>query len=489
MAAKSTASTRAAKGPATILSAVVLLAAVFATPLLSAQARKAGGSKSDRIAVWPKNHHYWQYKGRPVLLLGGSDEDNLFNNPDLMMRNFETLKKIGGNYIRATLSCRDEGNVWPYLKTKDGRYDLNRFNPEFWKRLERCCREALARDIILQIEFWATFDYYRDLWLRNPFNPKNNINYTTKNTRLVETWPHHPAARVQPFFFSTPGDNNDRVLLRYQEAFVRKVLEVTLPYPNVLYCLDNETRAPEQWAVYWGRFIRDEARRRGTTAQVTEMWDIWDLHHSDHARTYRHPEIFSYTDVSQNNWQVGQTHYDRLIWYRRNLEHQPGGIRPMNNVKVYGLLRPRQPLDPALNLDRWWQNIFAGCASTRFHRPPSGLGLSPKAQEAIRAARIFTSAFDIFASEPHPELLDDRSPNEAYCLAKPGGFYALYFPTGGEVVLRVPSGEKTYAIRWFDPVKAAFAASREAKAGSTLRLKTPDTKQTWLVLVEAKGGK
>ena len=402
-----------------------------------------------------------------------------------MMRNFDILKEIGGNYIRGTLSCRDEGNVWPYEKTADGRYDLDRFNAEFWERLERCCREALARDIIVQIEVWATFDYYRDLWLRNPFNPKNNVNYTTENTRLVEEWPHHPASKVQPFFFSTPKSSNDRVVLGYQAAFVRKVLEVTLPYPNVLYCLDNETKAPEAWAVHWGRFIRAEAKKRGTTAQVTEMRDAWDLRHEHHARTYRHPEIFSFTDVSQNNWQVGQTHYDRLIWYRRNLEKQPGGVRPMNNVKVYGIFRPRKKLDnPARNLDRWWQNIFAGCASTRFHRPPSGLGLNDKAQEAIRAARVFTSAFNVFASEPRPDLLSDREDNEAYCLARAGTFYALYFPGGGDVRLALPPKRKTYASRWFDPAKAAFLAPKTLEAQSSLRLKSPNIDQTWLVLVD-----
>jgi len=31
---------------------------------------------SDRIRPYEKNPRYWQYKGQPVLLLGGSKEDN-----------------------------------------------------------------------------------------------------------------------------------------------------------------------------------------------------------------------------------------------------------------------------------------------------------------------------------------------------------------------------------------------------------------------------
>ncbi|MFH1743416.1 MAG: hypothetical protein ABIH23_30795, partial [bacterium] len=408
--------------------AMLLLCVLFLVPgfLFNVAAGVNG-----RIQPWDENPWYWEYKDRPILLLGGSDEDNLFNDLSLMRKNFEAMETCGGNYIRCTLSCRDEGNMWPFAQ-KNGHYDLDTFNPEFWNRLEMCVREAEKRNIIVQIELWATFDYYRDIWIRNPFNPANNSNYTTDNTKLVPEWNHHPAGKVQPFFFSSPGKNNDGELLKYQELFVQKVLDITLPYPNVLYCLDNETKAPEEWALHWAEYIRTESVRRGMEAQVTEMWDAWDLTDEHHQRTYNHPELFSYTDVSQNNWQVGQTHYDRLIGFRNLLEHQAGGIRPMNNVKVYMRQGGGKPNDADVNIDRWWQNVFAGCASTRFHRPPGGLGLSDAAQKVIRAARVFTSSFDIVHSAPRPDLLSDREENEAYCLAIPGKVYAVYFPKGGQ---------------------------------------------------------
>ena len=37
----------------------------------------------DRIQPYAQNPFYWQHKGRPVLLLGGSREDNLFQIPDI----------------------------------------------------------------------------------------------------------------------------------------------------------------------------------------------------------------------------------------------------------------------------------------------------------------------------------------------------------------------------------------------------------------------
>ena len=474
--------TRAVRGFMKPCVGLVLLVAV--APLLVAASETA-----DRIQPWQENPRYWAYQGEPVLLLSGSDEDNLFNNPELMRQNFSILAECGGNYIRSTLSCRDEGNVWPFKKTELG-YDLREFNPEFWNRLETSVREGEKQGIIVQIEVWATFDYYRDYWLRNPFNPSLNINLTTENSKLVPEWNHHPASKRQPFFFSIPGKNNDQLLLKFQQAFVRKVLDVTLPYPNVLYCLDNETRAPQEWAHYWAGFIHGEAKRRGTTVQLTEMWDAWDLRNEEHKRTYTHPELFSFVDVSQNNWQVGQVHYDRLMWYRKMIVDQPGGIRPMNNVKVYQRQGGGKPNDPAIGIDRWWQNLFAGCASTRFHRPTGGIGLDEQARRVIKAARVFTNAMNVFHMEPSPELLGDREENEAYCLAgKKTSVYAVYFPKGGEITLNAGSRDGIYHARWFDPLTAKFhppveSPGRAADSGFALRLKSPDASRTWLVLVE-----
>lgn len=452
------------------------------------------GADSNRIRPCTDHPRYWEYKGAPVLLIGGSDEDNLFNNPAMMRENLDTLAKLGGNYIRGTLSWRDEGNVPPYAG-QGGKYDLDMFNPKFWQRLESCVREGEARSVIVQIEIWATFDFYRDNWLASPFNPANNVNYTVDNTQLTTEWDFHPARNPQPFFHTVPALNNDSVVLRYQEAYVRKVLDTTVKYPNVLYCLDNETRTPAEWALYWGKFIAGEADRRDIGIQLTEMWDNWDITNKDHSMTYRHPELFSFTDISQNNWQEGETHYQRILWFQRTIAGMPGGIRPINNVKVYARRGGGKPNDYDLGVERWWQNIFAGCASTRFHRPDSGSGLDENARRAIRGANVFFSEFDIFESEPRPDLLTSREDNEAFCLASGDGAYAVYFPHGGEVDLEVTG--RASRVAWFDPRTVMFmeepetdieTALRNAPQGGhrLLRLKTPDDRRNQLVLVVCK---
>ncbi len=60
---------------------------------------------SSDIRPYSENPKYWQYKGEPVLLLGGSNNDNLFQSPDLEEQ-LDLLQSVGGNFIRNTMSSR-----------------------------------------------------------------------------------------------------------------------------------------------------------------------------------------------------------------------------------------------------------------------------------------------------------------------------------------------------------------------------------------------
>ena len=79
---------------------------------------------SDRIQPYLHNSFYWQYKNRPILLLGGSVEDNLFQIAGIEAH-LDLLHTVGGNYVRCTMSSRDEGDVWPFERDAvTGLYDL-----------------------------------------------------------------------------------------------------------------------------------------------------------------------------------------------------------------------------------------------------------------------------------------------------------------------------------------------------------------------------
>jgi len=433
-------------------------------------------ANAKRIEVYPANPAYWQYAGQPVILLGGSVNDNLFQIPNLT-EHLELLRSVGGNYVRNTMSCRDPGNVWPFKKT-NGKYDLNQWNTEYWRRFGNFLQLTCDRDIIVQIEVWATFDFYRQPWQQNPFNPKNNINYTSEQTGLPERVDSHPTRCENPFFWSVPAERNQKTVLKYQQRFVDKMLSFSLKFGHVLYCMDNETSVTAKWGKYWAQYIKARAKKVGLHVHTTEMWDAHDLAHPMHRATFDHPETYSFVDISQNNHQRGQNHWNNAQQQRARIAENP---RPLNNVKIYGANDGPFGNDQDA-MERFWRNIFGQMASARFHRPPAGLGLGPKAQANIRSARLLLDQIDIFSCRPHNDLLANRQSNEAYCLAIPGRQFAVYFTNGGQVSLDIRSLKSPPGIRWLNVMTSRWTAARHLPANDWSALQCPASGQ-WVALV------
>lgn len=428
--------------------------------------------EASRIRPYIENHSFWQYKGAPLLLIGGSDDDNLFQwTGETLTNHLDLMREVGANYIRNTMSSRDPGNVWAFHRLPDGLYDLERLSDEYFSRFESLVREAAKRDIIVQIELWDRFDFAREPWLENPYRPSNNINYTSETGGLADDYPRHPSGNDNPFFRTIPEHDNNLMILKYQRAQVDRMLEISLKYRNVLYTMDNETSATEQWGLYWAQYVKKRAAEAGVEVCVTEMWDSSDLSHEEHRRTLDHPEIYDFADVSQNNHKKGQAHWDNLQWVRGYIASHP---RPLNNVKIYGE-DPGQYGTKQDALERFWRSLFGGAASVRFHRPPAGIGLNEQAQRHIRSACEFAKSFDLIRATPDAEsrLLSERKPNKAYLSRIPQQQYAIYFPAGGDIVLDLSAEQGTFGVRWLNIQDCAWSASESVNGGESVRLVCP----------------
>ncbi|MBD3673140.1 MAG: hypothetical protein HUJ26_06395 [Planctomycetaceae bacterium] len=443
--------------------AVSLLSLLVVFPAISTAAEPA-------IKPWAENPWYWSYDGDPVLLLGGSDDDNLFQWPgkDLIPQ-LDRLAKAGGNVIRNTMSDRkDKGfEVYPFKRLDDGKYDLDQWNEEYWTRFEGLLRETAKRRIFVQIEVWDRFDYTdsgnSDRWQIQPYNPKNNVNYTYEESGFAKKYPDHPGRNRQPFFFTTPKQQNNETVLKYQQKFVNKMLDDSLKYGNVLYCMDNETNGQEEWGRYWAKFIKDRAKKEGQTVYVTEMWDDWNLRGDQHKRTFDHPELYDFVDVSQNNHNKGQKHWDNFLTVRKYLSKLP---RPMNTTKTYGANGNKFGHSDQDGIERFWRHLLAGAASIRFHRPDSGLGLNDKAVNCIRAARKLETLIPLWTIEPANDLLSSRTENEAYVAGDKGRAYAVYYPAGGGAVeIDFTDVEGTLKGQWINIDTGELSESIEVPGG------------------------
>ncbi len=441
------------------------------------------------IHPWGKDPWYWSYHNHPVLLLGGSDDDNLFQWPAKeLIAQLDRLAKVKGNIIRNTMSDRkDKGfEVYPFLQLKNGKYDLDQWNPEYWTRFERLLRETAKRDIIVQIEIWDRFDYTdargSDHWQIQPYNPKNNINYTYEQSGFAERYPDHPGKNKQPFFFTTPEQQNNNVVLKYQQKFVNKLLDLALQYDNVLYCMDNETSGDEEWSKYWAGFVRNRAKKEGKKVNLTEMWDDWDLTAAHHKRTFDHPELYDFVDVSQNNHNKGQKHWDNFLYVKNYIAQKP---RPVNTIKTYGADGNKFGHTDQDGIERFWRHLLAGAAAIRFHRPPSGLGLNDKAVACITAARKLESLIPLWSVSPSNDLLSEREENEAYLSVNPGKAYALYFPAGGEVTIDLTGVNGLFAARWIHIDTGEWGPATNYQGGEMMPV-APPGKGNWALAITVK---
>ncbi|GMV91809.1 MAG: hypothetical protein AMXMBFR82_15870 [Candidatus Hydrogenedentota bacterium] len=406
-------------------------------------------SADDRVRPYEADPQYWQYKGEPVLLLGGSKTDHIFLLDDLESH-LDEIVAAGGNYVRCTMSQREGAALKPHRLLPDNTFDLDQWNDDYWNRFDRCLELCAARNIIVQIELWDRFDYSQKEWAASAWRPANNVNYTGEETGFADAYPEPAHRDKQPFFFTVPGipQYNKRYarILSYQEAFAEKVLQHALPHGNVLYCISNEGSAPAEWSAHWAQLIHDRARQAGVSAFVTEMLDGARLE-----PVVSRPDLYTFVEGSkvlgprrqawapkgEGQWQMTLDTFAAM----------GDAKRPINAVKI---ITNEDAEQDVYSRQKLWRGLMAGMAAIRFHRAPAGSALNDSAKACIRAARLVEAQVKFWELAPRLDLLSDRDVDEAYLRATPGHGYVMYFPNGGEVTIDLSRERETLSGYWIE---------------------------------------
>jgi hypothetical protein len=364
-------------------------------------------------------------------------------------------------------------------------YDLNKWNDDYWNRFENMLKLTNSRDIIVQIEIWDRFDHSSNAWLSDPYNPKNNVNYTETESGLDLKYPLSAVKNKQPFFFSTPGQWNNSVLLKYQRQFVEKILSYSLKFDHVLYCIDNETSGEEEWGAYWARFIRVKAEKAGKKVYLTEMWDDWDVKTDMHKRTIDHPEKYGFIDLSQNSHLLWRLNWDNQQYVFNYIKHNP---RPVNSTKIYGNDNYQRWLKRGMTTEHavqtFFRNILGGFASSRFHRPPAGLGMSQIAINSIKTIRKIEELVKMWEITPRMDLLINIGENTAYLSANEGEKYVVYFPKGGQATLNLSNADGQYIVRWIHTDDAEWGTTKTIQGGEPVVLDTQGVKSCFVIIIK-----
>ncbi len=440
----------------------------------------------NRIQPYPLNPIYWQYQGEPVLLLGGSKTDHIFLLDDLETHLEEIADSIG-NYVRCVMSQREGKNLKPHRLLPNGKFDLNLWNEEYWRRFAECLRLCKEHDIIVQIEVWDRFDYSREQWMGSAWRPVNNINYESEESGFSDRYTQPAHRGDHPFFHTLSGSRKYNPyfdgILDYQERFVAKILDISFQFNNVLYCVGNESSAPSEWSHYWAGFIRAKAQEEGVRVEVTQM--------NDSARfedVVNHLDRYSFIEGSKllgprrQAWAPkGEELATRLVSLRNSMSQK---LVPINAVKII----TNQDTEIArYSVQKFWRGLFLGFAAIRFHREPAGIALTEPAKDAIRAARMLETRIQFWDLAPRLDLLRERERDEAYLLAKKDIGYAVYFPEAGAVELDLQEEAGNFYFEWIDLSNVEWIAGKEMQAGRNTQIATPG-EGAWIAVMTARSG-
>jgi hypothetical protein len=488
------------------------------TACTSNENRSTAEQTSQTTQIQVDTTGYWKYKGELTLLLGafnhghnpfidGSTIDDIdIDSMDVIISQIQEMVDAGGNTLRCVL---DPGwatfrGIESYHRNSEGKYDLSKPEGPYWERLATFIAEAEKRDVIVELEIWDRFDWFDDGWEANPFNPKNNINYTYENTNLKNAYERGEIYFNHPMTLGIPGrprydtvspEKKEKydIVREYQEIFVSKVYDVAKYHGNVLYNMNNETAEHTAWGEYWIEHLKNKADNDGIEIICTNMQDgLFELEESKElAHQLMHPEIYDYLDISQINSRLrDETHWE-AVKYIADRAKQQGFLLHM--TKLYGndgrLPDPWsgwKPGDSDNAIEEWWRNLIAGVAGVRFHRPLSGIGLSDKAKACILATRMVEEQAKFWEVDSRLDLLSQREADEAYLAADPGEKYILYFTHqgGGSVGLDMKDyGADQFNVSWINIDKGTLHAQDIISGGEVVNINRPDSNAHWVAVI------
>lgn len=321
------------------------------------------------------------------------------------------------------------------------RFDLSKFNEDYFQRLRKRVVAAHARGIYVSVmlfEGWA-MQRMPDAWRSHPFNPANNINGVDGDANGdglgLEV---HTLAKEE--------------ITRIQEAYVRKVVETVGDLDNVLYEISNEA---------------------GPFSTEWQYHLIYFLKRIESERLKQHPVGMTFQYRGGTNRALFDSPAD---WISPNPE---GGYRdnppPGDGRKV--ILLDTDHLWGIGGNGPWVCKAFTRGHNPLFMDPYDGTVLGKRFDpqwEPIRrrlgVTRRLASRLPLTEMEPRPSLA-----STGFCLAAPGRAYIVYVPSAGPVTVDLGHATTPLKARWVNPdTGEATPADTLSPGENTLRHKTGD---------------
>lgn len=445
-------------------------------------------SHSNRALVWEQdnrpvlatgplkrslaNANYFEdANGKPVFLVGshtwsnfqdmGMEGDKIFDYDQyiqFMVRNHFNFMRFWNWEHAAWAAWSDEKMIvdpMPYLRTGPGlaldgkaKFDLNQFDQKYFDRMRARIIKARNHGIYASI---MLFQQFSGAWLRGGKTFSHNAfagHYYNLSNNIQK--------------LNGDKDNNwvldisDPLVRKYQEAYIKKIIDYVWDLDNVLYEVINEGGEPE-WNKFVLKTIREYEKTKGKIhpvgftghgSETTEMvlandWDWispgpWDKGGFENA--YTNPPLWKGQKVcvldTDHLWGHGMDYH--WVWYSFLRGHNVLFMDPWDPIPAW--------FDPEKNI-------------------PNQVAYIQGRQAMANASRI-AKTIDLRTMKP-VEQFDSK-----FCLADPGKEYVIYVRSGvKEIDLTGING--TFSVEWTHPSQNIRLKSADITGGTKTKLIIP----------------
>jgi len=199
---------------------------------------------SDAIRIHPRNPKHFEFRGKPLLFVTATEHYGaVMNRPfryeryladaaekSMTLTRLFCLFRELQSAVNPYSTCKPESPdyIAPFRRSGPGRaldgepkFDLNQWNPEFFDRLHGFLSLASGYGIVAEVVLLSN-TYEPRIWMLNPLHAGNNINGLPEIGWTDYTTMRHPA------------------VFERQAAHVRKIVQETNRYGNIIYEICNE---------------------------------------------------------------------------------------------------------------------------------------------------------------------------------------------------------------------------------------------------------
>jgi hypothetical protein len=407
------------------------------------------------LSILPQNPHYFaDPKGKPLLLTGLYVWD-IFSDPTFDYQAFfRRLKDNSLNFARVWVMWGWEEENWlcPYERTgpglaKDGRakFNLDKFNPFFFKHLKDVLESAKREGIYLQL---VIFDAWclknsEGHWDRHCFNGANNVNGVNADKN---------------------GDGKglefcslkDEKIVAYQKRFIDKLLEVCAPYENIFFEVANENYYDRKWEEEMGKYIKEKEKRQRIKHLVMPL----DMPNHDGAGI--------------------------KVW---NLEALKEGFKKayerFNQPLIMDTDGIGEPEEDVIRRAFWTAFVSGGhfdFLDSALSPQTGGGALNPLRDRVYKQMGYIAQIgrkVEFWKMKPMDEVVVKGT---AFAFGEAGKSYVVYLPYGGRIQLRLNS-PGLFHYRWFDPREGIFKGEGMFNGERAYYLTSPG-EGDWALLIE-----